>query len=471
MGNSGLLELMRGRIVGTMFKKPAVLAFTLGLLVLWQGPAQTLASNHHVAVLKIDGTIDALSARHLARGIDVAAGDGAQLLIVELDTPGGLLSSTRDMVEAILSSRVPVAVYVSPPGARAASAGTFVTAAANFAVMAPGTNIGAASPVGPGGEDIPKTLARKVNEDTRAFIGSIAEKRHRNARALEDTVTRAISYSAGNAVGMSVVDFLATDLNDLLAKVDGQTADTAAGRVVLRTSDAEVREIKPTVLNNFLGVLADPNLAFVLFLIGGIALLFEIISPGFIGPGVVGVILLALAFLGFGNLPVNWVMVGLLLFSLVLFYLETVQPGISIFGIGGVVCLVLGAVLLFGGRFSTPDIPEPSFLVSPWVIGAFSGAAVASWVAFMRFVRTEGGTSSGYISAAEAELEEEWGVATSDLAPSGKVWVANEEWTATTDATTVIKEGEEVKIIGVYGEVLKVEKLYQEPDSEDDNSS
>ena len=458
---------MRGRIVGTMFRKPAVLAFTLGLLVLWQGPAQTLASNHHVAVLKIDGTIDALSTRHLARGIDIAAGDGSQLLIVELDTPGGLLSSTRDMVEAILSSRVPVAVYVSPPGAQAASAGTFVTAAANFAVMAPGTNIGAASPVGPGGEDMPKTLARKVNEDTRAFIRSIAEKRHRNAGALEDTVTRAISYSAGDAVEISVVDFLATDLNDLLAKVDGQTADTRAGPVVLRTRDAEVREIKPTVLNNFLGVLANPNLAFMLFLIGGIALLFEIISPGFIGPGVVGVILLALAFLGFGNLPVNWVMVGLLLFSLVLFYLETVQPGISIFGIGGVVCLVLGAVLLFGGRFSTPDIPEPSFLVSPWVIGAFSGAAGASWVAFMRFVRTEGGTSSGYITTSEGALEGEWGVAESDLAPSGKVWVANEEWTATTEAGDVIRRGEEVKVLGVYGDILKVARLYEEPELED----
>ena len=458
---------MRGRIVGTMFKKAAVLAFTLGLLVLWQGPAQTLASNQHVAVLKIDGAIDALSARHLARGIDMAAGDGAQLLIVELDTPGGLLTSTRDMVVAILSSRVPVAVYVSPPGAQAASAGTFVTAAANFAVMAPGTNIGAASPVGAGGEDIPETLARKINEDTRAFIRSIAEERHRNAQALEDTVTRAISYSAGNAVDMSVVDFLATDLNDLLAKVDGQTADTQAGRVVLRTRDAEVREIKPTVLNNFLGVLADPNLAFVLFVIGGIALLFEIISPGFIGPGVVGVVLVALAFLGFGNLPVNWVMVGLLLFSMVLFYLETVHPGISVFGVGGVVCLGLGAVLLFGGRFSTPDIPEPSFVVSPWVIGAFSGAAAASWVAFMLLVRPEGGTSSGYITTSEAALEAEWGVAVSDLAPSGKVWVANEEWTATTEAGDVIRQGEEVKVLGVYGDILKVARLYEEPELED----
>ena len=178
-----------------------------------------------------------------------------------------------------------------------------------------------------------------------------------------------------------------------------------------------------------------------LFVLGGIGLLIEFISPGFIGPGVVGVIALALAFLGFGNLPVSWIAVGLLLFSVVLFYLETVQPGIGVFGIGGAVCLILGAVLLFGGRFSTPDIPEPNFVVNPWLIGALGGGVVATWLVFMRLVKTEGGTSSGYISASEADLEEEWGVATSDLAPSGKVWVANEEWTATTDATDVIKEG------------------------------
>jgi membrane-bound ClpP family serine protease len=152
---------------------------------------------------------------------------------------------------------------------------------------------------------------------------------------------------------------------------------------------------------------------------------------------------------------------------MVLFYLETVKPGISIFGIGGVVCLVLGAVLLFGGRFSTPDIPEPSFLVSPWVIGAFSGAAVAAWLVFMHFVRTEGGSSSGYITASKGALEGEWGVVASDLAPSGKVLVADEEWTATTEAGDVIRRGEEVKVLGVYGDVLKVARLYEEPELED----
>ena len=446
-----------------------ILILVLSAFLTIVSPSRAVAAGPTVEVIAIDGAIDRLSARHLGRGIDKAEGDGAQLLVVKIDTPGGLLSSTRDMVEKILSARVPIAVFVSPPGAQAASAGTFITAAANFAVMAPGTNIGAASPVGARGEDIPETLAKKINEDTRAFIRSIAQERDRNAGALEETVTRARSYSAREAVNENVVDFVAVDVSDLLSKLDGQSAETAAGEVVLRTADANLKDVKPTLLHSFLSVLATPNLAFLLFVIGGIGLMVEIISPGFIGPGVVGVIGLALAFLGFGHLPVNWIAVGLLVFSMVLFYMETVHPGLSVFGIGGVVSLVIGAILLFGGRFGTPDIPEPSFVVNPWVIGVLSASAVAGWLVFMRLVRTEGGASSGYITASEAELEEEWGVATSELAPSGKVWVANEEWAATTDATDVIKEGEEVRVTGVYGEVLKVERLNQEPDLDNDN--
>jgi len=450
-----------------MCRTIAILAFILGFVVLLLPSSPAVAADHHVETVKIDGAIDALSAQHLARGIDQASANGAQMLIVLLDTPGGLLSSTRDMVTAILWARIPVAVYVSPSGAQAASAGTFITVAANFAVMALGTNIGAASPVGPGGEDIPETLARKVNQDTRAFIRSIAERRQRNGQALEETVTRALSYSGAEAVEMDVVDFIAEDIADLLAKVDGQTAQTAAGEVVLRTREASVREIRRTPLNNFLGILANPNLAFALFVIGGIALMVEITSPGFIGPGVIGVILLALAFLGFGNLPVNWVMVGLLLFSMVLFYMETVSPGISVFGVGGIACLVLGSFLLFGGLFSTPSIPEPSLRVSPWIIASFSGIAAASLFGFMRLARRDGGAPSGFVSPSDAALEEEWGVAASDLAPSGTVWVADKEWTATTDSSDVIREGEEVKVLGVYGDVLKVERLYPDKGLED----
>ena len=441
-----------------MLRAIAILSLVWGAFLTIASPYSAAAAGHTVAVIALDGNIDALSARHLTRGIAKATQDGAELVVITLDTPGGLYSSTRDIVGAILSASVPTAVFVSPPGAQAASAGTLIAASASFAVMASGTTIGAAAPVRSGGEGLPQTLAKKINEDTRAFIRSIAEKRGRNAAALEETVTKARSYSASEAVTLGVVDFVANDVTDLLAKLDGQSAETTAGKVVLQTHNAEVREVKPTLLNSFLGVLANPNLAFLLFVLGAVGLLVEAVSPGLIGPGVIGALALALALLGFGHLPVNWVAVGLLLLAPVLFYLETIAPGISIFGIGGVVCLGLGGFLLFGGLFSTPDVPEPSFMVNPWLIGALAIITAAAWVVFMRLVRSEGGASSGYISASEAALDGEWGVAASDLAPSGKVWVGSREWTAAADTTDVIRAGEEVKVIGVYGDVLKVER-------------
>ena len=436
----------------------AMSALVGGAFLTIVSPFSAVAAGRTVAVIALDGTIDALSTRHVTRGIAKATQDGAELVVITLDTPGGLYRSTRDIAGAILSASVPTAVFVSPAGAQAASAGTFIAASANFAVMAAGTTIGAAAPVRSGGEDLPQTSATKINEDTRAFIRSIAERRGRNAAALEETVTQARSYSASEAVTLGVVDFVANDVPDLLAMLDGQSAETTAGTVVLQTQDSEVREIKPTLLNSFLSVLANPNLAFLLFVLGAVGLLVEAVSPGLVGPGVIGGVALALALLGFGHLPVNWVAVGLLVLAPGLFYLETLGPGISVFGIGGIVCLGLGGFLLFGGFFSTPEVPEPSFMVNPWLIGTLASITAAAWIVFMRLVRTEGGASSGYISASEAALEGEWGVAVSDLAPSGKVWIGSQEWTAAADTTEPIKAGEEVKVIGVYGDVLKVER-------------
>ncbi len=453
--------------VALLSKRVVEVALLLAATVVWQLPAPVSAADDAVRVVNIKGTIDTLTARQIGRAVEDAEAGGS-LLVIRLNTPGGLLDATRSIVESVLGAKVPVAVYVSPSGGQAASAGTFITAAGNFAAMAPGTNIGAATPVGAGGEEIPPTLARKIGEDTRAFIRSIAAERGRNAEALEETITLSLSYAAREAVELSVVDFIADDMDDLLAKLHGLTAMTASGEMVLDTKDALVRDVKPTVLESFLGVIANPNLAFLLFVLGGIALLTEFIIPGSIGPGVVGVILLALAFLGFGNLPVNWIAVGLLVFTMVLFYVEIQSPGVTVFGIGGVISMVLGALLLFGGLFSAPDIPEPSFRVSLWMIGTLTGTAAVTWVIFMRLVRSEGGSSSGYISEEEAALESEWGVAASDLAPSGKVWVADEEWTATTDAGDIISEGEYVKVLGVYGSVLKVARIYDESGEEDE---
>ena len=435
----------------------AVTLVFLGFGLLVFAPVRAMAQDEdpHVALVSIDGAIDRLSARFLSRGIRQASSSGAQLVVVTLDTPGGFLSSTRDMVVSMLSAEIPVAVYVSPPGARAASAGTFITAAANFAVMAPGTNIGAASPITGGGADLPETLAKKINEDTRAFIRSIAVARGRNSQALEETVTIARSYSAAEAIELNVVDIIAADLADLLVQLDGRTAQTASGPVVLRTKNADVREIKRTLLEMFLGVLADPNLAFVLLTIGGLGILAEFLTPGFIGPGVVGAIALALAFLGMGQLSVNWIGAGLILFAMVLFFLEAQEAGIGIFGIGGVISFLVGAFLLFGGYFSTPDISEPGSGVSLWLIGGFGGGMGVVLATFLYLLRPTGSSTGDYSRSGQGPASQV-AVVVSDLDPMGKVRIGEEEWDATTDLQGAIPEGEEVRVLEAYGGVLKV---------------
>ena len=430
----------------------------------WQLDDSVSADGPSVLVIEIDGNIEPLTADRIGRGIDEARDQGSSLVVIRLDTPGGLLDSTREIVEELLESDIPVAVYVGPAGARAASAGTFVAAAANFAVMAPGTNIGAATPVKADGQDIPKTLARKVSADTSAFIRSIAQARDRNAEALENTVLQATAYSAEEALDLGVIDLIAPDMASMLDQLDGLTTTTSTGQVTVSTDGASVRELDRTFMEYALGVLASPNVVFALFLIGGIALLVEIVIPGLFGPGILGVIALALAFVGFFNLPGSWLGVALIALSMGLFYGETIAPGFGPFGAGGIVCLILGAILLFGDFFSPSDLPEPSFMVSPIMIGVTTALMTATWVFFIRFARTEGGTSSGFQSEEATLLEGQWGVAVSDMQPSGKVWVANEEWSASTDPGGLIKEGEEVRVLGVYGEVLKVEKLYDDPE-------
>ncbi len=311
-----------------------LLALGLGSLLLSQVASPSSAASEYVGVVRIDGAIDAVSSRYLSRALGKAGDDRAVLVIVELDTPGGRLDSTRDMVETILESRSPVAVYVSPSGAQAASAGTFITAAANFAVMAPATNIGAASPISGTGEDLTGTLGRKVLEDTRAFVRSISEQRDRNADALEATVTEAKAYSASEALEVGIIDLIATDRQDLLRQVNGRTAQTAVGPVVVTTEGVPVREIGRSFLERFLGVIADPNISFLLLSLGSLAITIEFWLPGF-GPGIIGVVMVALAFVSFGYLPVNWVGVALILFAMGLFYFEMEAPGIGVFGAGG----------------------------------------------------------------------------------------------------------------------------------------
>ena len=437
----------------------------------WQSGDSVSADGSSVLVIDVDGNIEPLTADRIARGIDEARGKGASLVVIQLDTPGGLLESTREIVEEVLASDIPVAVFVGPAGARAASAGTFITAAANFAVMAPGTTIGAASPVTSDGGDIPSTLSRKISADTSAFIRSIAQARDRNAEALENTVLKSTAYSAEEALELGVIDLIAPDMNSMLEQLNGRTTTTSTGQVTLSVEGASVRDLDSTLLERALGIIVNPNVVFALFLIGGIALLIEVLIPGLVGPGILGVIFLGLAFVGFFNLPGNWLGVALIALSMGLFYGETTAPGFGPFGAGGIVSLVLGAVFLFGDFFSPSDLPEPSFMVNPIMIAVMTALVTVTWVFFIRFARIEGGTSSGFQTEKEMLLEGQWGVAVSDIRPSGIVWVANEEWTASTDPGVIIKEGDEIRVVGVYNEVLKVEKLYEDIAETTDSSA
>ena len=420
------------------------------------------ASGGDARILAIDGAITPLEAKHFSNAIDEAHETGAEILIVQLSTPGGLLESTREMVEDIFASPLPVVVYVSPPGARAASAGTFITAAAHVAAMAPATNIGAASPVGAGGDDLPDTLRTKATQDAAAFLRSIASQRNRNAEALQDTVLDAKSYTAEEALDLQVVDLKAENLADLLNQLHGRTIVLNGEQVQLDTEGLATTTIERTPVDIFIRFLADPNVAFLLLTIGGIGIIIELFSPGLIGPGVVGVIALILAFLAFGNLPVNWVGVGLILIAMALFYLEAQAPGIGIFGTTGAIGFLIGAFLLFGNLTFSPEVPDlpnaPSFTVSLWIIGAMSALLFGSMVFTIRAVRQARRIPSYYDHAYSNtdNLIGSIGTATTDLNPMGSVRVAGEQWSAISDSGVQLPSGERVMIVEVNGLTLRV---------------
>ena len=427
--------------------------FTGMMLAGLTGPAvaQLRAQAPHVLLLKVDGIINPVKERLIARTIRQAEEDGATLVIIELDTPGGLLSSTRNIVQELLEAPVPVAVYVSPKGARAGSAGTFITAAANIAVMAPGTNIGAATPVAAGGQELGETLASKVENDAAALIRSIAQERGRNQDKLEDTVRKASSFTAREAVELNVVDFIAEDLDDLLAQVDGKVVDTASGPRVLDTRDLDRRRVNKNLLENFLELISDPNISFILLTVGGLGIVIELFNPGLIAPGVIGVICLLLAFLALGNLPVNWAGVAFILVAIVLAVLEVTVAGFGILGVGAGVSFVIGGLILFGG--TSPTLPSVG--VNRWLLGGFAAvfAFTALYVGRTIYQSRRAGREPTRPSVLGAS-----GTVTGELAPRGVVRVGNETWTAVSKDGNVIGVGEAVRVTKVDGLILIVSR-------------
>ncbi len=408
-----------------------------------------------VHVLTTDSVVGPVMERYLDRGIDAAEDEDASAVVIRLDTPGGLLSSTRDIVQRILGAEVPLVVYVSPRGARAASAGTFITAAANVAVMAPGTNIGAASPITTGGEDVPTTLEKKIEEDTRALIRSIADVRGRNSEALEETVTEARSYTAREAVEKNIVDFVADDLDELLDSIDGREATLSSGRqVTIQTAGAEVVFNNMSLTERFLDLIADPNIALLLLSLGSLAIFIEIVNPGVIFPGVFGVIAMILGFFSLSVIPFNEAGVALIIFAFVLFGLEIFVPSGGILGGGGVVALILGGLLLTSGN-------PPEFQISRWLLiglaTAMGAMVVFVLVNIVRIRRMPAQVGVETMVGHEA-------VARSVLNPEGLVFLEGETWSGESEEG-IIQPGERVVITEVHGLRLKVRKQ-QQPEGE-----
>ena len=418
----------------------------------------TQAQERHVLLVQVNGIIDPVVERFIARAVERAEEEGAELLVIQLDTPGGLLSSTRKITQHLLEADVPTAVYVAPRGARAASAGTFITASASFAVMAPGTNIGAASPVGGSGEDLPETLKSKVFNDAAAEMRSIAELRGRNQEKLEATVLEALSFSAEEAVDFNVVDFIAGDIEDLLAQVNGrQTVLLPPGGPirVMDTQGLTVRDMEMSMVERFLRFLSDPNVSFLLLSLGGLGLWIELVNPGLVLPGVAGAILLVLAFVALGNLPVNWAGVVLILLALALAVLEFYVSGFGALGVGAMISLVLGGLFLFF-HTGVPSPTMPPISVSFWVLGptaAVLGGAglLTGWA----IVQSRRGPREPGVDGLVGETAE----ATSDLTPRGTVRVRNESWTAVVEGGIHIGVGETVRVVKADSITLTVARL------------
>ena len=429
----------------------AMLVAGLALLL---SPAYAQSPEEQVYVLTYDGDIGPNAERYFSRGIEMAEVDGAALVVIKLDTPGGSLSSTEKIVERLLGAEVPVAVYVYPPGAFAASAGTFVTAAANFAVMAEGTSIGAASPVAADGEDLPDTLSEKAINITVAMAEGIAEKRGRDKEALTKTITESEAYTASVAVEVGLVDFVAVNIQDLLEQLDGRETETALGTVTMRTAGLVEREVDRNLAEKFFSFVANPNVIGLLLTFGSIGLFVELLNPGLIVPGVVGALALIVGLVALGALPFNWAGVVLLGLAAILIFLEIQVPGIGFLGVGGVIAFVLGALLLFS--VGEPDWPgAPVLRISFWLVAILSGMmAFFALVIVGAVVRTR---KLKYASSVEL-LIGQTGQVLSELNPVGNVQLKSETWSAVSSGEGSIGVGDKVEVVEVDGLTIKVRK-------------
>lgn len=410
-----------------------------------------LWARSQVNIITIDGVINPVSQEFIHNAIEEAEQDSANCLVIQMDTPGGLMQSMHLIVKDIMASEVPVVVYVSPSGSRAASAGVFITYAANIAAMAPGTNIGAASPVtmGAGGADSSnQTLMRKATNDAVAHIRSIAQKRGRNADWGEKAVREAVSITETEALKLGVIDYIAPSLDSLLSLIDGKEVETATATVVLKTRKAQRKEIEMSWRYKILDVISDPNIAYILLMIGIYGIFFELYNPGAIFPGVIGAICLILGFYALQTLPVNYAGLLLIVLAIILFLLEIKVPSYGILTIGGVVAMIFGSLMLF-------ESPVPFLRVS-WKVIIAATAVTALFFIFavglgIRAQRKKPAIGREALVGLIGKAEENF------KSGEGRVIIQGEIWQAQSSAK--IKEGDSVKVIKKEGFRIKVEKV------------
>jgi membrane-bound serine protease (ClpP class) len=413
------------------------------------GPVHAAAP---VASIEMDSAITPVTVRLLTTAIERAQVEGAQALIVQLNTPGGLERSMRSMVQTILGSPIPVIVYVAPTGARAASAGVFITMAAHVAAMAPATNIGAAHPVAVGGS-LDKEMSKKVENDAAAFARTIATARGRNAEWAEKAVRSSVSATEREAVKLKVVDLVAQNVPDLLAQIDGRTVKTSKGPVTFATKDAPVKVIEVRFRDRFLALISDPNIAYLLMMAGMLGIFFELSNPGSILPGIIGGICLILAFFAFQSLPVNWAGLLLLLFGIVLLIVEIKVVSHGILAIGGVISMLLGSIMLY-------DAPEITGIRLSWFVIVPTVGTTAGLVFFavsmgIRALYRPPTTGS---SAMVGRL----GVTRTPLQPDGQVLIDGELWRAVSPDPGVAA-GEPVQVTAIDGLTLTVTRSTRRP--------
>jgi membrane-bound serine protease (ClpP class) len=402
-----------------------------------------------VMVLSVDGTINPSSAEYISSGIKRAYERNAECLIIKLNTPGGLLKSTRIIVTSLLDSKIPVAVFVYPGGAQAASAGVFITLAANIAAMAPGTNIGAAHPVTLQGEQ-DSIMNEKATNDAAAFIRTISEKRARNIRWAEDAVRKSLSLTETEALKENVIDTIAISVEDLLVKIDGKEISLPSGKKVLDTKNTEVINVEMSFKQKILDLLSDPNIAYIFLMIGIYGILFELYNPGAIFPGVIGGISLIVAFYSMHTLPVNYAGLALIIFAVILFIAEIKVISHGILTIGGIISLILGSIMLINTETSLEviKISWQVILVIVVLTAAFFIFAIGFGIKAQSRKPTTG--TEGIIG--------EIGEAFSDLEPEGQVRIHGELWNAESLDGTVSK-GTKVKVTQISNLKLMVRKI------------